>query len=215
MFLWGNYRKVEELFHQFSDAVGQSLTHAFTALKELSQGAALESVAESVRLAHEFESRADDLRREVINHMVQGSLMPNTRGDMMNLLELIDDVADEAEDLLDPFFLRFIDFETLGHDGLTEIMNQIERQYTLLIQAVQHLFVDMSNIPALTHEIEEIESGVDDIEDAMILHILDNEDIDLATKMLYRMFVRNLAALANIIEDSGNQLEVIVAVRSG
>ncbi len=215
MFLWGNYRKVEELFQQFSDAVGQSLKHAFTAIQDLSQGATAESVAESVRLAHKFESRADDLRREVINHLVQGSLMPNTRGDMMNLLELIDDVADEAEDLLDPFFVRFLDFGLLSQDGLTDMMGQIEQQYEMLIQAVQYLFVDMSNIVTLTHEIEEIESRVDDVEEAMILHVLDNEDMDLATKMLYRTFIRNLAGLANIIEDSANQLEVIVAVRSG
>ena len=215
LFLWGNYRKVEELFQQFSDAVGESLKHAFTGIQGLAEGATKDAVLESVRRSHEFESKADDLRREVINHLVQGSLMPNTRGDMMNLLELIDDIADEAEDLLDPFFVRFLDFNLLSQDGLLDMMREIEQQYKLLIQAVQYLFEDMSNIVDLTHEIEEIESRVDDIEERMLLHVLDNDEIDLPTKMLYRMFVRNLAGLANIIEDSGNQLEVIVAVRSG
>jgi len=215
MFLWGNYRRVEELFEKFAEEVGQALSYSFDALKEYIDNGETDRALELSKYAHQAESTADDLRRDIINQLVKGSLMPNTRADMMNLLEFMDDVADESEDLLDHFIWLSLDLTEVDKHSMDNMMEKILEQYNLLAKAVKLLFSDMSDIVSLTNQIENIESQVDDIEEAMIRKLARREDIGLAEKLVYKDFLHKTSSLANIIENAANQLEVIVAVRSG
>ena len=47
-----------------------------------------------------YESRADELRREIENHLYTHSLIPENRGDVLGLLEHLDDVIDAAKETL-------------------------------------------------------------------------------------------------------------------
>lgn len=64
-------------------------------------------------------------------------------------------------------------------------------------------------------QLEEIESKLDDIEEEMIREIGQNSDLDAAEKLSHSSLVKNISDLADIIENVGDVIEVIVSVRYG
>ena len=60
-------------------------THDFKALQE------------DVERVHKAESEADDIRREVEDMMYTRALFPESRGDILGLLEALDSVPNQAE----------------------------------------------------------------------------------------------------------------------
>ena len=53
-----------------------------------------------------LERRADDLRRAVESHLYRHSLIPESRGDVLRLLETMDDVIDTAKNTLSLFLVE-------------------------------------------------------------------------------------------------------------
>ncbi len=212
---WGGLKQIEELIHQFSDAVGDCLTCSFEALQLYLKEGETSQVVSACETSHKMESAADKIRREIIDLLLSGSMLPNARADMMNLLECMDNIADDAEDLVDFLILPHLEMEKLNQVLLGQMLEKITEQYNVLKEAVKALFEDSSLLLQLTRELEEIDSDVDKMEKQLIHELADIKSFTLSEKVIYRDFVKRIADISNTIENAGDQLEVVVAVRQG
>ncbi len=212
---WGKFAEIEELFASLTDSVEKCLFAASDAIIEYIKNGENEKVKKLSQTAHSAESEADEHRRKIISKLLQGSLMPNTRADLMNLIEDIDDIADTAEDVLDSTFFISLDLSDLNEKKINEMLIKIKKQYQTLKKAVSLIFTDMHQALASAGQLEYIESEVDDIEEKIIRKISQREDIELAQKLAYRDTVTKIASLTDIIENAGDKIEIIVAVRRG
>ena len=101
-FLFRRTRALESQIDQFLDAVSEGCL-----VFELGVGDYLgrdfASFTERLHAIGAFEAKADALRREVETRLYAESLIPDHRGDVLGLLENLDNVIDQAKQTLGQF----------------------------------------------------------------------------------------------------------------
>ncbi|WP_108142998.1 DUF47 family protein [Halanaerobium saccharolyticum] len=65
----------------------------------------------------------------------------------------------------------------------------------------------------LVAEIDNLESEVDIIERLLISRLSKRDDLDYGLKILYRDFITMIANISDKIEDAGDEIEIIIALR--
>lgn len=213
--IWSDTNKVEELFLKHTDKVKECLDVFFDLVKMYIEQGKSKQVLELSEQVHSLETEADDIRREIIHLLIGKSfLLPNTRRDFLSLLEYIDKVADYSEAITDYIFLQDMDISSIGKSKLEEIFIITEKQFKLLQRAVGFLFKDINRAFELVLEIDQLESEVDVIERLLISRLTkERPDLDLCTKILYRDFINMVANISDKIEDAGDEIEIIIAMR--
>ena len=100
--VFGKTKVLETQIDQFLDAVAQSgLTFAL-AIKDYLAGDNEEFDVHSAAVT-ELEHRADDLRRDIETQLYAHSLIPEHRGDVLGLLENIDEIINTEKKTLSQF----------------------------------------------------------------------------------------------------------------
>ncbi|MCG8513063.1 MAG: TIGR00153 family protein [Halanaerobiales bacterium] len=213
--IWSDTNKVEELFLKHTDKVKECLDVFFDLIKMYIEQGKSKQVLELSEQVHSLETEADNIRREIIHLLIGKSfLLPNTRRDFLSLLECIDKVADYSEAITDYIFLQDMDISSIGKSKLEEIFIITEKQFKLLQRAVGFLFKDINRAFELVLEIDQLESEVDVIERLLISRLTkERPDLDLCTKILYRDFINMVANISDKIEDAGDEIEIIIAMR--
>ena len=211
---WGDTEKIVDLYKDHYHKVESCLNEFVEVIKLYVEEGETKKVEEISQNVHELETEADGIRREIIRLLVKERfLLPNTRRDFLNLLEELDKVADYAEAALDYVILQSMDVSEIGKDKLYQILDLTLKQYKLLENAVDYLFKDMNEAYDVVTEIEQIESDIDDIERLLISRVSNRDDLDFGLKTLYRDFVTMIANISDVIEDTGDEIELIIAMR--
>jgi uncharacterized protein Yka (UPF0111/DUF47 family) len=130
----------------------------------------------------------------------------------MNLVENIDNVADEAEEVLDNLLFVGADVSMLDKEGIRSMFDLLEEQFAVLKESVQFLFEDIFQAAGKTITLQRIEAEIDKKEEA-IMRKLKAEEQDLATKMFCQKTVKAIADIGDVIENAGDDIAVIVAVK--
>ena len=213
--LWGDFDRIEADFERLTTSVGECAEQAFQAMRVYLQEGETNKVRKLNQGVHDKESEADDIRREIINNIIKGSLMPHTRSDILKLLEAIDDIADHVEDILDEIIFLHLDFCCLNEEKLKDMTELLEKQYEKMTKGVDVLFEDMSQALIYAGELEDIESEIDSIEEEITREVGQIEDMTAGEKLAHRSLIKNVSDTADLIEDVGDHMETIVSVRKG
>ncbi len=212
---FGGIGRIEELFTEFNETVEQCLIRSYDALRRYMCEDDTSEVSDGWDACHELESEADRIRREIINELLSGSLLPNARADVMNLVEEIDTIADTAQGLIDDIMLTHLDVQKLDVDLINAMMDKITEEYGVLKEAVHRLFSDADRLVELTKEIEELDKEVDGIASRIIRGIAGEESFSVSDKVFYRDFIKKIRHPSKLIENASDRLEIVVAVRKG
>jgi len=207
--------KLEVNLVDLTELVGKCMANSLEALFLYLEEGESHEVKVLIDTVHEYESKADKLRREIITSILDGRLMPNTRSDILNLVESIDDIADFSEDIIDEIIFLRLKFTYLDLDRARQMQELLLEQFEKLIDGLKLLFIEMNQALVYARQLEEIESKLDDIEEEMIREIGQNQELDAAEKLSHRNLIKNISDLADIIEKVGDVMEVIVSVRHG
>ncbi len=213
--LWGGFDRIESDFEKLTDEVNDCMSCSFQAMLTYIDEGETEKVRELNKNVHKSESQADSIRRDILNNIIEGSLMPSTRVDMLNLLEAIDDIADHTEDMLDEIIFLHLDFCCLDEEKLKEMTELIEEQYSKMEKGIKVLFEDMNQSLVYAGELEELESKVDGIEEEITRSAGKLDHISPGEKLAQRSLIKKVSDTADIIENVGDNMETIVSVRKG
>jgi len=162
-----------------------------------------------------LESEADSHRREIINLLIGGALLPDTRKDILTLIEDVDQIADNYEGISKEMFLQKIEFPEFVKNNIMLIEEKERTQLFLLCEAIDNLFLNLNDNDAnrnIISQIELIESEIDKIEFNTVKEIY-NLELDLAKKTQLRTFVSSIADVSDLIENISDILEMIIASR--
>jgi len=88
-FLWKKKRLIIDKIKTYLEQVDTCRDLFHKSMKELIISKSNKEDEESVQLVHKAESRADDIRREIELDLYQKALIPESRGDVLGLLETI------------------------------------------------------------------------------------------------------------------------------
>jgi len=158
------------------------------------------------------ESDADHLRRKIETKLYLETLIPESRGDVLGLLESCDKVLNmTAETLLQfsieiPFILPevknyYIELTEASISALEE-----------MVAAVRAYFTDINSVKGHINKVQLFESESDKIA-AKLKHIVFRTDIQLSQKMHMRYFALHIERIADEAEDVCDRLSIAAIKR--
>jgi uncharacterized protein len=174
----------------------------------------LERFEQRLKAIAVFESKADALRREIETRLYRESLIPDHRGDVLGLLENIDNVIDEAKKTLSQFAVEKPEVPAdLTGDFLDLAKAGVEAAQHL-VSAVRAFFRDITVVPDHIHKVYFYEKEADRIADRLKRKIFTRDDLDLAHKIHLRYFCLHVETLSDRAEEVADRLAIYTIKRT-
>lgn len=163
------------------------------------------SFEDKVLSAINLETRADEIRKETQLMLYRGAYLPAFREDLLDLLELVDNVADDAERGVD--FLHIENPEILPPwpKELKVIVEKSHEAFIFFKEAFTMFHQERSNVLSCTHKVQEVEKEVDKLQDKLMTKIFRSE-ISLAHKLQLRDLVLTTGYVSDSSENASDKI---------
>ena len=213
MIFFRKHQAVWTKFQQYLDVVGDTLT-TFSRNFDyyLANGLTPEFEKRTEEL-HLKESQADDLQDVIELELYAKSLLPDSREDMCRILDVLDQLPDQAEDILRQLINQRIVLPELLADDLRELAAVGVDTYSLVRKAVLEAFSCPRNVRKLTAEIDGRESMGDKLQQRTV-HKLFGSDLNLDEKLLFKDIIYEVGRLCDIQDHIGTHLNIFIVKRS-
>ncbi len=205
-------RQLEQNIDAFLDLILKSALAFRVALKAYLSGDQ-HTFEEKVQEIDSLEARADGLRREVENTIYAEMILPESRGDVLALLENSDDVLNRIADTIVEFRTEQPQFPPDLHEHLLELVEASMQSVEQMVLAVQAYFRDLLAVRNLITKIIFYEKETDRLGERIKRTLFQREDLSLAEKMHLRTFVQYLQQIADQAEDLGDRISIYVIKR--
>lgn len=159
------------------------------------------------------ESLADDIRREIEVMMYSKSLFPESRGDILGLLETMDRIPNQAESTVQALLNQHMTIPSEYYDVILQLVHVCRRCVEAMLDASEKLFVDFTNATVAVGKIDELESQADNIEADLIERVFAS-NINGFEKILLQGFIKHISGISDRAENVGDRIRVTVAKRS-
>lgn len=206
-------REIQSLISDYCASVLTCMDSFQNAIKHYCSDSDRDAAKASFAEVHKAESRADDIRREVEVMMYSKSLFPESRGDIMGLLETMDRVPNQAEDAIRMIWNQYV---VIPKEHVSEILLLVDvccRSAYAMVEAAEKLFTDFTNAAVVVGKIDELESEGDKIEASLIEKVF-SEKIDSISTIIFRDFVKCVGNISDRAENVGDRIRIIVAKRT-
>ncbi len=205
-------KKVEGQIAQYCDSVINCLDECRNAFRQYCQSNDRTELAANYEKVHKAESRADDIRREIEVVMYTKALFPESRGDILGLLETMDKVPNEAESAVRMALNQYVKIPDIIKPGTLQLVDVCHRCVNAMVESANKLFSEFTNATVAIGKIDELESEADFIEANLIEQIF-SSDMEGWEKLLLRDLVKRIAGISDRTENVGDRIRIIVAKR--
>jgi len=161
---------------------------------------------------HRSESKADDLRRNIELQLYERALIPESRGDVLGLLETMDVIPGLFQSLSYQLFLEKIVFPDQFRERYLHLVDVNIKAYNLVRQAVLGLFYS-KDVKDLTDLVDAVESDSDHMERDLIRDIFSSSKLDKADKILLKEIVINTGDISDRAETVKDRLVLAILKR--
>ncbi len=162
----------------------------------------------------EVEHSGDDLRRTIQQYLYTKTLIPESRGDVLQLLEDMDSLLDRFKGALWRMEIENLDIEQDFHQDFLLLIQCVGETVEAIVRSVRAFF---KNISAVSDHLDKVyywETESDKISTRLQRAIFRKEELRLSHRMLLREFARHLDKIADRAEDVGDRLNIYVIKRS-
>lgn len=170
---------------------------------------------ENIKKITELENQADSLRRNIENTLYTHSLLPEFRGDVLKLLEMLDDVIDTAKETLDQFDAEIPKIPISMHDDFKMLAEIAVKAVEALVEASRAFFRDVKTVRDKLHRVFHYEKEADRIAKEMKRRIFHNmPDFSLSEKFHLRYFTLHTESVTDKAEDVADLLSILAIKRT-
>mgnify|MGYP001547740505 CR=1 FL=1 len=199
----------EEKFFGLFDAHARTLVQGAEALRDLLEGGS--AVGEACQRIFDHENQADAISRDVLVNLRRTFITPFDRGDIKDLISLLDDSIDQMQKTAKAITM----FEVTSFEPhMRQMADIILRCAELTVEAVELLGSMRENsgrINAITEEITRLEEQADELNDAGIKALyLAHKSGDAMGFIVGSEIYRHLEKVVDRFEDVANRISGIV-----
>ena len=167
---------------------------------------------ELVEQINRAESSADSLRRQLELTLYEKALIPESRGDLLGIMEAVDKIPNKAQTvvfLLDTEGLHIPDCFKQDFRQIVQINFQT---FETVCRAVKAIFLNIKEVRKFTDEINRKESSSDHIERELIRKVFRSQ-ISIGEKILLKELIIELGNISDKAEDAADRLSIMAAKR--
>ena len=139
-------KEIEEGVNRYCEEVTVAVKEFQHALEEYISRPNLDTLRENLRQVHCAESKADDLRAEIEVLMYTKSVFPESREDILELLEMLDKIPNHAESCIRMVLTQHI---IIPQEYTSEILTLVKiSQHAVrhILDAAKMLFQDRKSV---------------------------------------------------------------------
>jgi len=171
-----------------------------------------EDFSDRLKLLDTLESEADLLRREIEGTLYSRMLIPESRGDVLGLLEQTDDVLNTATETLIQFSVQkpeiLPEFNQDYLDLTESSMNAMEE----MVGAIRSYFKDLAAVRDHIDKVMFYEEESDRISEKMLNRLFESKE-DLCRKLHIRDFIDHVENIADEAEDVCDRVAIAAIKR--
>jgi predicted phosphate transport protein (TIGR00153 family) len=145
--------------------------------------------------------------------MYSRALFPESRGDILGLIESMDRVPNCAESAVRMILNQHISLPPEICDQITELVSVCTKCVLTMLEGVSQLFNNFIDASITVGQIDKLESEADRIESDLTNRIFSSDMPDLQ-KILLRDLVDKIGGVADRSESVGDRIRIMVAKRS-
>ena len=200
--------KVDNFFDQLSEA---AVIYRLAVRGYLREAISDEFTA---RLEHvcEIEATADRLRREIELSLYSNMLIPDSRGDVLGLIETADEILSLLKSSLWAFSIETPEIQEDLNAGYRRLTNMVVKAVDELATGGRVFFRSPHLVSSYNAKVTLYEKEADKISYNLKKQIFDT-NLDLSVKLHLREFVDRIDAIADQAEDVADRLSIYAIKR--
>ncbi len=160
-----------------------------------------------------LEARNDQLRRTIEAKLYEHTLIPESRADVLELMEGLDKIVNMFEARLYQFSIEKIQINDSLKPLYEELTESTVSAVEALVRSARAFFVNISQVNDHLHKVMFFEKQGDMIGTKLKRQIFDDEQIELSRKIQMRMLCDDIDGIANLAEDVADQLSIYTIKR--
>lgn len=211
-FLFKKEQQVEQLIYQYLDNLKMAQDNFLKAMNVYFEKGFCEDFDFLIEQTHKVESKADDTRYEIETMMYAKALIPESRGDILGLLEAIDQIPGLFELILYMIQTQRLSTPDFLVPDMKELIRVSLECCDLLIKEVEALFRKSGDIRSLVSTIDNNESHCDHIERRIITRIFDS-DLEPFQKLQLKDMVIQLGEISDQTDRVSRRVHIISTKR--
>ncbi len=209
------FRKTKELesqIDQFCDTVDQGGLAFKMGIASYLEGdtAAFE---DKLKQVNELESQGDSLRRMIERRLYTQTLIPESRGDVLGLLENMDQILNKCEGPMWQFAIEKPEIPKEFRADFAKLLEAVVEAVEALVAASRAFFRGLETVSDHMHKVMFYEKEADKVSTKLKMAIFSGE-LDLARKAQLRNFVEHIDNIADTAEDVADRLAIYTIKRS-
>ena len=174
----------------------------------------IESFEKKIEEIIEAEHDGDALRRDLEETLYVQTLIPESRGDVLELLENMDALLDRFKGALWKFNIERPQLIKEFDDDFIELTSIVVEAVEAIVRSSRAFFKNVSSVADHLHKVPYWESQSDKIASKLQQTIFRREDLSLSEKLQLQNFVRHIDKIADRAEDVSDKLRIFVIKRS-
>jgi predicted phosphate transport protein (TIGR00153 family) len=211
--LFGRSNELEAEIESFLRLIQEAGLLFFEGMKEF-LGEDQKAFARRVGQISATEHEGDELRRNIKFKLYTNMLIPESRGDVLGLLETLDDVLDLTKSVLLNLDIQKPQVPKELHHDFLQMSEFTQRAMDELASACRSFFSQIALVNDHINKVYFFESEVDTLEEKMMRQVFGGEgELILSEKMHLRDFIVEVARLTDAAESVCERLAIYTIKR--
>jgi len=203
---------IEKQIHELTDQITEAGMLCKSGVDAYLKGN-LEAFTASLTCIRDTEKRGDMLRRSIEEALYRKTLIPESRGDVMQLLEDMDILLNQFRDLISQLEIEHPDISEEFHHDFRELLEYSVEAVEAEVRSCRAFFNDIYSVSDHIHKVSFWEKETDKISTRLQRAIFSREDLTLSQKMQLRFFAKQIDRIADDAEDIADRLNIYVSKR--
>ena len=195
----------------YIDLVGDSVLHFEQGVKLYLSGKE-DEFNERLNTIKILEGRADGLRQDIESQLYVQTLIPESRGDVLEILEEMDAIIDFSKSIMFDFFIEKPHIPSILHDRIKKLTEIAVNTTQALVQATRSYFYDVNSVKDHLHKVTFFENESDNIAEKAKRELFDI-DTNLSIKLHIKNFIVSIDTISDIAEDISNKVAIAAIKR--
>ena len=211
-FFFKKERQLESLIYSYLENMGKIQKHFAKAMTMCLKEGVSDDFCFLMDQTHKFESRADDLRDEINELMYSRALIPESREDIMALIERVDEIPRSFEQILNMIRTQAIAFPEFMILDIQELIRVSMESCDLMVKQIDVMIKKKEGVRALMSTIDQNESHCDHIERRIIVKLFES-DLDPFLKLQLKELVIVLGEISDQADRVSKRVNIMTMKR--
>ena len=211
--LFGRTRALESEIDEFLDKLSESSLMFKIAVKLYLKEGCTPDFEQKLQDVNKMESTADHLRRAIETKLYAQTLIPESRGDVLGLIENLDHLLNLFEGALWAFSIEKPDIPEEFHADYQTLTEMAVQSVESLVLASRAFFRNIEAVGDHNHKVMFYEKEADKIGTKLKKAIFAS-DLDLSRKSHLRNFVEHIDNVPDWAEDVADRLAIYAIKRT-